>query len=158
MKRPSSEVLSLMHNNSLLEKEAWSRKDLFDQGYKKIAVIDDCPKTTSLIRTYLREMTMSEILTFNDEFDALRSIASERPDLILLDIQLQFIDGRKLSHILKEINCDQTPIIFMSLDHRLLRNSQYSLQKPLKKDGLQKYLEQVLSETRYHGRTSTKAS
>jgi CheY-like chemotaxis protein len=92
----------------------------------------------------LRDLPLTDIETYNNEFEALKSVALDKPDLIVLDINLEVIDGRKLAHLLKEINCATVPIIFMSLDQKLLKNQEYSLKKPLSKTSFKNYLEEVL--------------
>jgi CheY-like chemotaxis protein len=142
--KPNLRLLNSLVSERQLEKEAWARKSYTDQGNFKIAVIDDCEKTTSLIRSFLKDFKKAQIVTFNDEFDAIRSIAEDRPDLILMDIQLEVLNGYKLAHLLREMNCPEVPIIYMSQEHKLLKDSTFKLPKPLTKSHLSNYLESVL--------------
>lgn len=57
----------------------------------KILIVDDEPRMRDLIRLYLQaEFTVIEA---KDGLDALRVLASEEPDLILLDVMMPQLDG-----------------------------------------------------------------
>jgi two-component system cell cycle response regulator DivK len=59
---------------------------------KRILVVDDQPDNRQIIRDMLAS-TDCEITEAEDGEQALEAIAKQRPDLILMDIQLPIIDG-----------------------------------------------------------------
>ncbi len=59
---------------------------------KRILVVEDQPDNRQIIRDMLAP-TDYEIIEAEDGQQALESIAKQRPDLILMDIQLPIIDG-----------------------------------------------------------------
>jgi two-component system, cell cycle response regulator DivK len=59
---------------------------------KRILVVEDQPDNRQIIRDMLAP-TDYEITEVEDGAQALESIAKQRPDLILMDIQLPIIDG-----------------------------------------------------------------
>jgi two-component system, cell cycle response regulator DivK len=59
---------------------------------KRILVVEDQPDNRQIIRDMLAP-TDYEIIEAEDGQQALEAIAKQRPDLILMDIQLPIIDG-----------------------------------------------------------------
>src|SRR5215471_15551677 len=59
---------------------------------KRILVVEDQPDNRQIIRDMLAP-TDFEITEAEDGAQALETIAKQRPDLILMDIQLPIIDG-----------------------------------------------------------------
>ena len=59
---------------------------------KRILVVEDQPDNCQIIRDMLAP-TDYEITEAEDGQQALEAIAKQRPDLILMDIQLPIIDG-----------------------------------------------------------------
>jgi two-component system, cell cycle response regulator DivK len=59
---------------------------------KRILVVEDQPDNRQIIRDMLAP-TDYEITEAEDGEQALEAIAKQRPDLILMDIQLPIIDG-----------------------------------------------------------------
>jgi two-component system, cell cycle response regulator DivK len=59
---------------------------------KRILVVEDQPDNRQIIRDMLAP-TDYEITEAEDDEQALAAIAKQRPDLILMDIQLPIIDG-----------------------------------------------------------------
>lgn len=59
---------------------------------KRILVVEDQPDNRQIIRDMLAP-TEYEIIEAEDGQQALEAIAKQRPDLILMDIQLPIIDG-----------------------------------------------------------------
>jgi len=59
---------------------------------KRILVVEDQPDNRQIIRDMLAP-TDYEITEAEDGQQALEAIAKQRPDLILMDIQLPIIDG-----------------------------------------------------------------
>jgi len=68
---------------------------------KRILVVDDNATNLKLF-TYLLGSPAHEVRTATDAREALDVLASFRPDLILMDIQLPDIDGLELTRQLRE--------------------------------------------------------
>ncbi|HUW99667.1 MAG: response regulator [Phycisphaerae bacterium] len=66
----------------------------------KILIVDDYPANVKLLERNLRTAGY-ETLAAYDGAEALEKVASERPDLILLDIMLPKIDGYEVCHRLR---------------------------------------------------------
>lgn len=84
-----------------------------------ILVVDDNPDNLQMIAEVLSEQGYTVWLACNGD-EALESIQSNRPDLILLDIMLPDMDGYAICEILKR--AEQTrdiPIIFISALHEI---------------------------------------
>ncbi len=67
---------------------------------QRILVVDDDKQIVRLVKTYLEEAGYN-VLTSLDGEDALRVIRHERPDLIVLDIQLPKQDGWEITRRLR---------------------------------------------------------
>jgi two-component system, cell cycle response regulator DivK len=67
---------------------------------KRILVVEDQPDNRQIIRDMLA-LTDYEITEAEDGEQALQAIAKQRPDLILMDIQLPIIDGSTATRKIK---------------------------------------------------------
>ncbi|MGB2696795.1 MAG: response regulator, partial [Candidatus Zixiibacteriota bacterium] len=80
----------------------------------RILVIDDEPEITDIIATFLKEAGY-EVETENSGMSALEKAKSFKPDLILLDIMMPFMDGYEVCEELKRIaQTKKTPIVFLT--------------------------------------------
>ncbi len=70
---------------------------------KRIAIIDDEPHIIALVRKYLRDAGYQNFVTIHDASEAMSTLRSEQPDLILLDIRMPKVSGLE---ILKQIRED----------------------------------------------------
>ena len=68
---------------------------------KRILVVEDQPDNRQIIRDMLAP-TDYEIVEAENGEEALAAIAKQRPDLILMDIQLPIMDGRPI------LRCDRS--------------------------------------------------
>jgi diguanylate cyclase (GGDEF)-like protein len=66
----------------------------------RILVVDDDPQTAELVRSWYRGKPF-EILTAGDGEEGLKRAASERPDLLLLDVTMPRMDGLEVARRLK---------------------------------------------------------
>lgn len=62
----------------------------------RILVVDDDKQIVRLVKTYLEESGYTVLTAFEGE-DALRVVRYERPDLVVLDIQLPKLDGWEIT-------------------------------------------------------------
>jgi two-component system, cell cycle response regulator DivK len=72
---------------------------------KRILVVEDQPDSRQIIRDMLAA-TDYEIIEAEDGEQALAAIAKQRPDLILMDIQLPILDGYEVA---RQIKADPAP-------------------------------------------------
>jgi two-component system cell cycle response regulator DivK len=78
---------------------------------KRILVVEDQPDNRQIIRDMLAP-TDYEIIEVEDGEQALAAIAKQRPDLILMDIQLPIMDGyTATSRIKSDLALRSIPII-----------------------------------------------
>ncbi|MBW2031661.1 MAG: response regulator transcription factor [Deltaproteobacteria bacterium] len=78
---------------------------------KKVLLVDDDEKLQKLVKEYLEDYGF-RVLTVSDGSLALNAVASESPDLVVLDIMLPGKDGLE---ILKEIRSKYTvPVIMLT--------------------------------------------
>jgi CheY-like chemotaxis protein len=67
---------------------------------QRILIVDDNPMNLKLV-TYLVRANGYDVVTAADAQQALATIATERPALILMDLQLPDVDGLELTRRLK---------------------------------------------------------
>jgi DNA-binding response OmpR family regulator len=78
---------------------------------KKILVVDDDPKTVSLVKLYL-ESDGHKVLCAYDGIEALRLAREQRPDLIVLDLMLPGLDGLQICRTLRSES--DVPVIMLT--------------------------------------------
>lgn len=67
----------------------------------KVLIVDDSPETTRLLRTILLPEKF-RVAICNEARQALKAMAQERPDLVILDICMPGIDGWELCRQIRE--------------------------------------------------------
>jgi CheY-like chemotaxis protein len=83
---------------------------------KVVAVVDDSPIAVMHLSLLLRKMGF-RVIAARDGIEALRVIQSERPDIILLDLNMPVMDGVAVLSALKEsINLEATPVIVVTVE------------------------------------------
>jgi two-component system cell cycle response regulator DivK len=81
---------------------------------KKILIVEDNEKNMKLVRDILRHNGHTTLEAVTGE-DGVRLALQERPDLILMDIQLPDIDGiAALGRIREDSSLDATPVVAVS--------------------------------------------
>lgn len=79
----------------------------------KILAVDDNGVNLATIEEELKELY--DVITVNSGARALRYLSQEKPDLILLDIQMALMDGiETLKEIRNMDNCSMIPVIMLS--------------------------------------------
>lgn len=80
----------------------------------KILVIDDEPEITDIIKAFLSNAGY-EVLVENSSVMGVEKAKTFKPDLILLDIMMPFMDGYEVcSNIKKDIELCSVPILFLT--------------------------------------------
>jgi two-component system OmpR family response regulator len=77
-----------------------------------VLVVDDEDSIVDLVSSALR-FTGYHVVSAQAGFDALRSVKSEQPDLIVLDVNLPDLDGFEVCRRLRRDGID-TPVIFLT--------------------------------------------
>jgi len=78
---------------------------------RKILVVDDDPKTVSLVKLYL-ESDGHKVLCAYDGVEALRLAREERPNLVVLDLMLPGMDGLQVCRTLRTES--DVPVIMLT--------------------------------------------
>ena len=81
---------------------------------KKIVIVDDDRDTREMLKTAL-ELEGYEILTATNGLRLLSTLYVDKPDLVLLDVMMSWIDGFELCRsIKKNLEYRDIPVIFIS--------------------------------------------
>lgn len=122
----------------------------------KIVAIDDEKKSRELIKEYLKEETDFELVSVeSNATDGISAILSHKPDMVLLDIEMDNGDGIFVSDKIHQYNLSPQYIFITSAKDRILDaiNAQpiASIIKPFKKEELIEKLlafkEKIISES-----------
>lgn len=86
---------------------------------KKILAVDDNHAILDALNDIL-SFEGYEVVTLSDGRSIFEAIAESRPDLILLDVMLDDLDGREICHAIKDDrNTNHIPVILISATHNL---------------------------------------
>ncbi len=69
---------------------------------KRIAIIDDEPHIIAIVRKYLRDAGYQEFVTITESTEAMATLRSQVPDLVLLDIRMPKITGLEILKQMRE--------------------------------------------------------
>lgn len=119
---------------------------------KRILAVDDNSISLATIEQELEGVF--EVIPLNSGIRALQYLAKEKPDLILLDIQMKKMDGiETLAEIRQMEGCEDIPVIMLTsnADKRMvLESSRLNIDdyilKPFKKQHLCRRIDNVLNK------------
>jgi two-component system cell cycle response regulator DivK len=77
---------------------------------RRILVVEDNPKNLKLVRDVLT-FSGFEVIEATCGEDGVRLAQEERPDLILMDLQLPGIDGREALRQIREVKEQHVPVV-----------------------------------------------
>ena len=90
-----------------------------NKAAKRILAVDDNPGILDALNEIL-SFEGYEVTTLADGNSIFEAIAAVEPDLILLDVMLDNLDGRDICHALKgDKNTNHIPVILISATHNL---------------------------------------
>ncbi len=80
----------------------------------KVLVVDDNPKIMAIAKAHLKKESL-EVLCAEDGISALKSARQEKPDLILLDVDMPDMSGFEVCQILKDdTELCMIPVVFLT--------------------------------------------
>lgn len=81
----------------------------------KIVIVDDDPTIIALTRKYLRDNGFSRFVSVTDSTTAMDTIHAERPDLVLLDLQMPEVNGLEILHTMRsERQANSIPVLVLT--------------------------------------------
>ena len=87
-------------------------------GNTRIFIIDDEPTNLKLLKKLLASQGYGQLVLIQDPREVLDRYSEARPDLILLDINMPYLDGYQVMAQLKALNDPLLPpIIFLTAEH-----------------------------------------
>lgn len=118
---------------------------------RKLLVVDDEHDICDFVRNFFRERGFAVFTALNGE-EALSITKKEGPEIVLLDIKMEGMDGIAVLKHLKEIDRDLKVIMVTALEDQDKMNEAYKLgacdyiTKPLVLDYLEQAVEKNLKE------------
>ena len=118
---PPQEIPELIKSNNPNPEPPRSSPTIITPGkVHKIVSVDDSPTVLKEISRFLEDENFS-VITINDPLKAIMSIIRHKPDLILLDLNMEGIDGYELCRIIRNNSMfKSTPIIMVTGSKGLL--------------------------------------
>jgi len=84
------------------------------EGKFKILIVDDDENIVELIRTFLLHQGIYEVTSANDGITALIEVGRNKPDLLILDINIPGVDGIEVCRRIKSDSAKKTAIVVVS--------------------------------------------
>lgn len=136
----------------LAQDEEEASLELAIRGQRRVLYIEDNASNLRLMEQLLQRFSHIELLTANDAFRGLYRARTERPDLIILDINLPGIDGFEALKVLKhDSSTAGIPVIALSanamaydVERGLKAGFKAYLTKPVMMSELVRVLDQLL--------------
>jgi two-component system, chemotaxis family, response regulator PixG len=101
-------------NSTTATKEKVANSSATSKKLYKILSVDDSPTILKEISRFLEDENFS-VVTINEPLKAVMSIIREKPDLILLDLNMEGIDGYELCRLVKNNSMfKKTPIVMVT--------------------------------------------
>ena len=118
---------------------------------RTILVVDDFDDTRLLLRTWLQKKGF-RVIEAENGFHAIAAAANNRPDLIIMDVEMPELDGLSATRKIRELeNFEAVPIITVSAygadqyrDHALAAGSDEYVSTPFEPDELEKLIRTFL--------------
>ncbi len=142
--------MRVIKNGREMMLNALARMDTQMNGNKNVVVIDDSHETLQIVSKMLMKWNSLKVSLFDNEMNAISSIVADEPDLIILDIKLNTLDGLKVSNLLSSKLIFRVPIIFMTSDEIFIEKYRKSnpankiLKKPIDQSILNNTVEEIL--------------
>ena len=88
-------------------------KEYGKQVKKKVLVVDDSGAMLRSVKSWLEDKY--NVILANSGTMAIKYLATDRPDLVLLDYEMPVIDGRQVLHMIRtETEFKDVPVIFLT--------------------------------------------
>ena len=93
------------------------RRSLDQTKSAKIMIVDDEPLVIRVVRRFLQSTGYTQFIEITDSMRAMEAIQVQRPDVILLDINMPVVTGLDILRARQNItDCVFTPVIILSAD------------------------------------------
>lgn len=112
----------------------------------KLLIVDDSLFMRHFIKTALSHLDIAQIIEAADGYEAIEFYKFYQPDLVLLDINMPFLDGIEVLKIIREFDANARVIMISSMrNQRLVRQTRelgaYAyMQKPFPKVQLEEII------------------
>src|SRR5690606_33627953 len=115
----------------------------------KILLVDDEPHIRIFVSLILKSLGQPEIREAGNGGDALEAYKADRPDVVLLDVNMPHLDGIETLRKLKEIDPDCVVIMLTSLATRetVERALELGAANYIRKDTPKEEISKALAET-----------
>jgi len=121
---------------------------------EKILIVDDSPDIIEiLVRHILTSLEYDTIFALNGK-SGLEKVLAEKPDLVLLDLNMPCMGGFEMLHAMREISCDSPVIVMTAAGSETIAVSAFRLGvrdyliKPFTDDDARRAIDRALLEMR----------
>ena len=121
--------------------------NIVSEAQRTILVVDDFDDTRLLLRTWLQKKGF-RVIEAENGFQAIESAAKNRPNLIIMDVEMPELDGLSATRKIRELeNFESVPIIAVSAygadqyeDHALAAGCDEYVSTPFEPDELEELI------------------
>ncbi|HEY8185557.1 MAG TPA: response regulator [Pyrinomonadaceae bacterium] len=125
--------------------------DNLNEAPRTILVVDDFDDTRLLLRTWLQKKGF-RVIEAENGYRAIAAAASDRPDLIIMDVEMPELDGLAATRKIRELeDFEEVPIIAVSAygadqyeDHALAAGCNEYVSTPFEPDELEKLIRSLI--------------
>ncbi|MCO4753837.1 MAG: response regulator [Bacteriovoracaceae bacterium] len=107
--------------NDILFLDTLVKRELRVQGERKIVIVDDCPNALLLMGRYLEDFSKLRVEVYQNVFEAMKSVLSDEPDMMIIDVEMPKVNGIELNRFLNRMSLFNIPTLFVS------RNRNYKI-------------------------------
>lgn len=116
----------------------------------RFLVIDDSKEMVELLDSYIEKSRLGHGHSFENEFQALDYISENTADVVIIDVNLNHINGFKLGEMIRDLLKLEVPIIYISANDKFLENfykadqrNTYFMNKPFDKETFSSVIEKM---------------
>jgi len=91
-----------------------ARHDFRKRGKLNAVVIDDDFSVLRLMKSYLKDYGFQTVSVYEDEYNGLKSIAENLPDIVILDLRLKITNGINIAKVLSSMIGIEVPVLLIS--------------------------------------------
>ena len=120
----------------------------------KFIVIDDSSEMVALLGKYIENCDLGHGHSFENEFEAMDFVSKNKSDVLIIDVNLNHINGFKLGDMLRVILKIEIPIIYISSNDEYVKEfyeadqrNTYFMNKPFDKETFQTVIKKMTNNT-----------
>ncbi|GEM_PF-6859227 len=116
----------------------------------KFIVIDDSSEMVALLNNFIENCDLGHGHSFENEFEAMDFVSENKPDILVIDVNLKHINGFKLGNMIRDMLKIEVPIIYISSNDLYLKEfydidqrNTYFMNKPFSRETFESVIKKM---------------